>query len=73
MHIGSPKALGISDLDKPDWGERVDFEDGDVPVFWACGVTPQQVGMEAKTDLMITHSTGHMFVTSMRIEGNDQG
>ncbi|MDR6910710.1 uncharacterized protein YcsI (UPF0317 family) [Rhodococcus fascians] len=68
MHIGSPEALGIADLDKPDWGQRVKMEPNDVPVFWACGVTPQQVAMEAKTELMITHATGHMFVTKLRVE-----
>jgi uncharacterized protein YcsI (UPF0317 family) len=67
VHIGSPAALGILDLDRPDWGDPVTMEPGDVPVFWACGVTPQQVAMEAKTKLMITHSTGHMFVTKLKV------
>ncbi|MBJ8344317.1 putative hydro-lyase [Antrihabitans sp. YC2-6] len=68
VHIGSPAALGIPDLDKPDWGDPVTMEPDDVPVFWACGVTPQQVAMEAKTELMITHATGHMFVTTLTVE-----
>ncbi|WP_187764668.1 putative hydro-lyase [Saccharopolyspora spinosa] len=68
VHIGSPEKLGIDNVDEPDWGERVRMEPGDVPVFWACGVTPQQAAIEAKTELMITHSTGHMFVTGMRID-----
>jgi uncharacterized protein YcsI (UPF0317 family) len=67
VHIGSPGLLGISDLDKPDWGEPVQMEPGDVPMFWACGVTPQQAAMEAGTDLMISHATGHMFVTKLRV------
>lgn len=67
VHIGSPEALGISDLDHPDWGQRVQMHAGDVPMFWACGVTPQQVAMEAGTELMITHATGHMFVTKLRV------
>jgi uncharacterized protein YcsI (UPF0317 family) len=67
VHIGSPAALGIADLDKPDWGEPVQMEPDDVPMFWACGVTPQQAAMEAKTDLMISHATGHMFVTKRHV------
>jgi hypothetical protein len=57
-HIGSPELLGISDLDKPDWDDVVHMEPGDVPVFWAFGVTPQQAAMEAGIDLMISHATG---------------
>ncbi|MFE7438988.1 putative hydro-lyase [Streptomyces chartreusis] len=68
VHIGSPEALGITDIDRPDWGETVRFEAGDVPVFWACGVTPQQAAMESRTELMITHATGHMFVTGLRVD-----
>lgn len=67
VHIGSPDMLGISDLDKPDWGDVVAMEPGDVPMFWACGVTPQQAAMEAGIDLMISHATGHMFVTKLRL------
>jgi uncharacterized protein YcsI (UPF0317 family) len=63
VHVGTPSDLGVADLDTPDWGDRVKFEAGDVPVFWACGVTPQQVALESKPELMITHATGHMFVT----------
>lgn len=67
VHVGSPEALGITDLENPDWGQKVDMEPHDVPMFWACGVTPQQVALEAKTELMITHATGHMFVTKQRV------
>ena len=67
VHVGAPEALGITDLARPDWGEPVTLHEGDVPVFWACGVTPQQVAMQARPPLMITHATGHMFVTSQRI------
>jgi uncharacterized protein YcsI (UPF0317 family) len=67
VHIGSPEQLGIADLDSPDWGQPVRFEPGDVPMFWACGVTPQQAALESGTELMITHATGHMFVTGLRL------
>lgn len=67
VHIGSPELLGISDLEKPDWGDVVRMTPGDVPMFWACGVTPQQAAMEAGIDLMISHATGHMFVTKLRV------
>lgn len=67
VHVGSPQELGITDIDTPDWGQRVQPAPGDVPVFWACGVTPQQVAFETKPELMITHSTGHMFVTNTKL------
>ena len=63
VHIGDPEAIGIKDVTKPDLGDPIDFKDGDVPVFWACGVTPQAVAMSSKPPLMITHSPGHMFIT----------
>ena len=63
VHIGDPTAIGISDIYAPDFGEPVEFKDGEVPVFWACGVTPQAVAMSAKPPLMITHAPGHMFIT----------
>jgi uncharacterized protein YcsI (UPF0317 family) len=67
VHIGSPEELGISDLGKPDWGDPVPVLDGEVPVFWACGVTPQAVAMQTRPPLMITHAPGHMFVTDIPI------
>ena len=60
IHIGDPEAIGISDISKPDLGDAVEVKDGDVPVFWACGVTPQAVAMQSKPPLMLTHSPGHM-------------
>jgi uncharacterized protein YcsI (UPF0317 family) len=56
VQIGSPNTLGIADLGKPDWGDPVPMRDGEVPVFWACGVTPQAVAMQARPPLMITHA-----------------
>lgn len=65
IHIGDPKALGIDDLDQPTWGDRQEFRPGDVPVFWACGVTPQAAALSSKTPFMITHTPGHMFITDV--------
>ncbi|MCK6258249.1 putative hydro-lyase [Fictibacillus sp. KIGAM418] len=63
VHIGHPEAIGIGNLDSPDFGDRVTIKEGEVPVFWACGVTPQAVAMNVKPELVITHSPGHMFIT----------
>lgn len=68
IHIGNPESIGIMDLDQPDFGDPVTLKEGEVPVFWACGVTPQAVAMEVKPDLMITHAPGHMFITDLRDE-----
>jgi uncharacterized protein YcsI (UPF0317 family) len=68
IHIGDPKAIGIEDISRPDLGDPAEFEEGEVPVFWACGVTPQVVAMNSKPPLMITHSPGHMFITDKRDE-----
>jgi len=65
VHIGNPEAIGITRLDQPDYGEVQPFTEGDVPVFWACGVTPQAVALAARPPLMITHSPGHMFITDV--------
>jgi uncharacterized protein YcsI (UPF0317 family) len=66
IHFGDPHALGIDDLEHPDFGDPVEIRAGEVPVFWACGVTPQAVAMEARPSLLITHKPGHMFVTDLR-------
>ncbi|MCL6518010.1 putative hydro-lyase [Alicyclobacillus sp.] len=68
VHIGDPEAIGIRDLAKPDFGDPVPVRPGEVPVFWACGVTPQAVAMHVKPALMITHAPGHMFITDVRDE-----
>ncbi|MBP37862.1 MAG: DUF1445 domain-containing protein [Chloroflexi bacterium] len=69
IHIGDPAKIGISDITKPDFGEVWEQStDNEVPVFWACGVTPQSVAMASKPQLMITHSPGHMFVTDLKDE-----
>jgi len=65
VHIGSPAALGIADLSKPDFGDPVTCADGDVPVFWACGVTRQVALASARPAFAITHAPGHMFITDV--------
>lgn len=65
IHIGDPRKIGITDLSKTDFGEPVTLRKGEIPVFWACGVTPQTVVMEAKPDLCITHTGGYMFITDL--------
>ena len=61
-----PSAIGIRDLALPHFGDAVEMRPGEVPVFWACGVTPQAVVMQVKPPWCITHKPGHMFVTDLR-------
>jgi len=68
VHIGEPAHIGIGDLRRPDFGDAVTVRPGEVPVYWACGVTPQAVAMQAKPPLMITHAPGHMFITDLKHE-----
>jgi uncharacterized protein YcsI (UPF0317 family) len=68
VHIGDPAHIGIRDLGKPDFGDAVTIRPGEVPVYWACGVTPQAVAMQAKPPLMLTHAPGYMFITDLRNE-----
>jgi uncharacterized protein YcsI (UPF0317 family) len=63
VHMGDPALLGISDLDAPDFGDPVTIAPGEVPVFWACGVTPQAVAVAARPSLAIFHAPGHMFIS----------
>lgn len=65
IHVGAPEELGIRDLARVDYGEAQTFKPGELPVFWACGVTPQAVALEAKPPFMITHAPGHMFITDL--------
>ena len=65
VHIGAPEALGITDLSHPDFGEAVDIRAGEVPVFWACGVTPQAALMASRPPFAITHAPGYMFITDI--------
>lgn len=69
VHIGDGAALGIKDPHQPDYGDPWIPENTDaVPLYWACGVTPQAVALASKIPLMITHAPGHMFVTDLRDE-----
>ena len=63
--FGDPENIGIGDLSQPDWGDAVEVKDGEVPVYWACGVTPQNVLLDAKLPLCITHSPGHMLIADV--------
>jgi uncharacterized protein YcsI (UPF0317 family) len=65
VHVGSPEALGIGDLSRPDWGDPVEVRPGEIPVFWACGVTPQAAALESRLPFCITHAPGHMFVSDL--------
>jgi uncharacterized protein YcsI (UPF0317 family) len=65
IHIGDPAAIGIKDITKPDFGDPSTIKAGEIPVFWACGVTPQAVAMSVKPEFMITHAPGHMFITDL--------
>ena len=66
MHIGLPETIGIKDLAKPDYGDAVPMESDELPVFWACGVTPQAVITESRPDFCITHAPGSMLITDLR-------
>ena len=66
MQIGTPEAIGITDLAHPDYGDAVTIRPGETPVFWPCGGSPQAVVMHSKPEFCITHAPGHMFVTDVK-------
>ncbi|MGE5841738.1 MAG: putative hydro-lyase [Deltaproteobacteria bacterium] len=68
VHFGAPEGLGIKDLDRPDFGDPVTIRQGEIPVFWACGVTSALAATSAKLPLVITHAPGHMFVSDLKDE-----
>jgi len=68
VQVGDPGALGIADLARPDWGDPVEIRPGEIPVFWACGVTPQAAVLASRLPFCITHAPGHMFVTDVANE-----
>ncbi len=68
IHIGDPALIGIKDINKPDFGDAVTINPGEIPVFWACGVTPQAVAMAVKPEIFITHAPGYMFICDTKDE-----
>lgn len=66
VHFGDPAAIGIRDLMQPDYGDSVEIRPGEIPVFWACGVTPQAAVAASRPPFVITHAPGHMFVTDLK-------
>ncbi len=69
IHVGEPAALGIDDLRRPDYGDAVTMRPSELPVFWACGVTPQAALLEARLPFAITHAPGYMLVTDLPCSG----
>jgi uncharacterized protein YcsI (UPF0317 family) len=65
VHMGDPAQIGIADLGKPDYGDAVDLQADEIPVFWACGVTPQAVIAQARPEFCITHAPGAMLITDL--------
>jgi uncharacterized protein YcsI (UPF0317 family) len=65
VHIGFPEKIGIEDLSRPWAGDATEVREGELPLFWACGITPQSVVLDARPSLCITHAPGHMLVTDL--------
>ena len=70
VHTGDPAAIGIADLLRPDYGDAVDLRPGEVPVFWACGVTSQAALERARLPFFLAHAPGCMLVTDLRHAGD---
>jgi uncharacterized protein YcsI (UPF0317 family) len=68
IHLGSAEEIGIKNIDRPDFGDPVTIKPGEVPVFWACGVTSQLAATSAPINRVITHAPGHMFVSDLKDE-----
>lgn len=65
IHLGDPAQIGIADIHRPDYGDAVPIHSDELPVFWACGVTPQAALLEARPPFAITHAPGCMFLTDL--------
>ena len=65
VHLGDPALIGIADLARPDYGDMTEIMPDEIPVFWACGVTPQEAIRAARLPLAITHQPGYMLVTDI--------
>ena len=68
VHLGDPEKIGIKDLDHPQFGDPVTIRSGEIPVFWACGVTSQLAATSVPLSRVITHAPGHMFVSDLKDE-----
>jgi uncharacterized protein YcsI (UPF0317 family) len=68
VHLGDAAEIGIKDLNKPEFGDPVTVQPGEIPVFWACGVTSQLAATSAPLARVITHAPGHMFVSDLKDE-----
>lgn len=68
IHAGEPATIGISNINRPQYGDPVEIRPGEIPVFWACGVTPLEAILRAKPDMAIVHEPGHMFVTDLETQ-----
>jgi len=66
VHLGLPQSIGIADIASPDYGDAVPIAADEIPVFWACGVTPQSVISAAKIPFAITHAPGLMLITDLQ-------
>jgi len=66
IHIGYPEMIGIEDINKPDYGDQIEIKEDEIPVFWPCGVTPENVLKNIKLPFAITHAPGHMFVSDKK-------
>ncbi|MDJ0511553.1 MAG: putative hydro-lyase [Crocosphaera sp.] len=66
IHFGDPTKIGISNINKPDFGDQVSIKDEEIPVFWACGVTPQLAIKNSGVNFAITHAPGYMFITDIK-------
>jgi uncharacterized protein YcsI (UPF0317 family) len=67
VHLGRPELIGIEDLSRPWVGDATEVREGEIALFWACGVTPQSVVLDARLPFCITHAPGHMLVTDLKI------
>ena len=65
VHLGDPSEIGIDDVSVPHWGDATPVEKGEMPVFWACGVTPQNAIRQARPEICITHTPGAMLITDL--------
>ena len=68
VHFGAPEEIGIKNLNRPEFGDPVTLRQGEIPVFWACGVTSALAATSARLPLVITHAPGHMFVSDLKDE-----